>query len=413
MKFGSLYETTLVSRGHRPVLTRILAATGATALATGLIMAFSASPSSGSGATGQDSSLVPSPANRPALIASTGRGITARVQPGVVIIDTRLRYDNEVAAGTGMVINPDGLVLTNNHVIGDATSITATAAGKTYPARVVGYDKTDDIALIQLQGAARLPTVPIGNSSLVKVGQMVVALGNAGGRAVVAVSQGKVAKLNLIVTASDQVGPTSSETLHGMMQANATLEAGDSGGPLSSTNGVIGMDTAANNSGRQQAAGFAIPINTALSIAGQIAAGKASPDISIGYPPFMGTFVATGSNPNPVDQTWQERSQATAPSSPALSCYTSNTGLTPPLTIAPANSGVLVRGVICGSPAARAGMTAGAVITAVSGQPVRSPDDLMRVMARFRPGDTIFVGWTNPAGQRATSRIRLTEGPPQ
>jgi S1-C subfamily serine protease len=88
-------------------------------------------------------------------------------------------------------------------------------------------------------------------------------------------------------------------------------------------------------------------------------------------------------------------------------------GLTPPLTIAPASSGVLVRGVICGSPAARAGMTAGAVITAVSGQPVKSPDDLMRVMARFRPGDTMLVGWTSPAGQRATSRIRLTEGPPQ
>jgi S1-C subfamily serine protease len=413
VKFGSLYETTLVSRGHRHVLTRILAATGATALATGLIMAFSAPSSSGSSASRQGSGLVPSPANRPALIASTGRGITARVQPGVVIIDTRLRYDNEVAAGTGMVINPDGLVLTNNHVIEDATSITATVAGKTYPARVVGYDKTDDIALIQLQGAARLPTVPVGNSSQVKVGQMVVALGNAGGRAIVAVSQGKVAKLNLIVTASDQVGSTSSETLHGMMQANATIEAGDSGGPLSSTNGVIGMDTAANNSGRQRAAGFAIPINTALSIAGQIAAGKASSDISIGYPPFMGTFVATGSNPNPVDQTWQDRSEATAPSSAALSCYTSSTGLAPPPTIAPASSGVLVRGVICGSPAARAGMTAGAVITAVSGQPVRSPDDLMRVMARFRPGDTIFVGWTNPAGKRATSRIRLIEGPAQ
>jgi S1-C subfamily serine protease len=409
VKFGSLYETTLLSRGHRRVLTRILAATGATALATGLIMAFSASSGS---ASGQGSSLVPSPANRPALIASTGRGITARVQPGVVIIDTRMGYDSEVAAGTGMVINPDGLVLTNNHVIADATSITATAAGKTYPARVVGYDKTDDIALIQLQGAARLPTVPIGNSSQVKVGQMVVALGNAGGRAVVAVSQGKVAKLNLIVTASDQVGPTSSETLHGMMQANAALEAGDSGGPLSSTDGVIGMDTAASNSGRQQAAGFAIPINTALSIAGQIAAGKASSDISIGYPPFMGTFVATGSNPNPVDQTWQERSQATAPSSP-LSCYTSSTGLIPPSAIAPVRSGVLIRGVICTSPAARAGITAGAVITAVNGQPVRSPADLMRVMARLRPGDTIFVGWTNPAGQQATSRILLTEGPPQ
>ena len=287
------------------MLTRILAAMGATALATGLIMVFSAPPSSGSGASGQGSSLVPSPATRPALIASTGQGITARVKPGVVMIDTRLRYDSEAAAGTGMVINPDGLVLTNNHVIEDATSITATVAGKTYQAQVAGYDKADDIALLRLRGAARLPAVPVGNSSLVNVGQTVVALGNAGGREVVTASQGKVAKLNLIVTASDRVGPISSETLHGMMQANAALEAGDSGGPLSSTDGVIGMDTAANNSGHQQAAGFAIPINTALSIAGQIAAGKASSDISIGYPPFMGTFVATGSNPNPLDQTRQ------------------------------------------------------------------------------------------------------------
>ena len=124
----------------------------------------------------------------------------------------------------------------------------------------------------------------------------------------------------------------------------------------------------------------------------------------------MGIFTGTGSSPNPLGQA--RPGQPAAPS-PALSCYTSNTGLTPPVTIAPASSGVLVRGVICASPAARAGMSSGAVITAVSGQPVRSPDDLMRVMARFRPGDTIFVGWTNPAGKHATSRIRLIAGPAQ
>ena len=309
-----------------------------------------------------------------------------------------------------MVINPDGLVLTNNHVIEDATSITATVAGKTYQAQVAGYDKADDIALLRLRGAARLPAVPVGNSSLVNAGQPVVALGNAEGREVVTASPGKVAKLNLIVTASDRVGSITSETLHGMMQASAGLVAGDSGGPLSGTNGVIGMDTAASGSGHQQAAGFAIPIDTALSVAGQIAAGQASSDITIGYPPFMGTFTGTGSNPNPLGQT--RPGQLAAPA-PALSCYTSDTGLTPPLAIAPLNSGVLVHGVICASPAARAGMTGGAVITGVSGQPVRSPDDLSRAMARFRPGDTISVTWMNPAGEQTTSRIRLTAGPPQ
>jgi S1-C subfamily serine protease len=395
---------------HHRVAARVLAAVPATALAAGLILVLGASSSSGSGTSDQDSGLVPSPAAQPAQVASTERGIIARVKPGVVIIDTRLRYDSEAAAGTGMVINPDGLVLTNNHVIEDATSITATVAGKTYQARVAGYDKTDDIALIRLQGAAGLPTVPVGNSSLVNVGQTVVALGNAGGREVVTATPGKVAKLNLIVTASDRVGSLSSETLHGMMQASTGLVAGDSGGPLSGTSGVIGMDTAASGSGHQQAAGFAIPINTALAVAGQIAAGAASPGITIGYPPFLGTFTGTGANPNPLGQA---RPGQPAAASPALSCYTSNADLTPPLTVAPVNSGILVQGVICASPAARAGMTSGAVITAVGGQPVRSPDDLSRVMARFRPGDMISVTWMNPAGKQTTSRIRLTAGPPQ
>lgn len=395
---------------HHRVAARVLAAVPATALATGLILVLGAPSSSGSGTSGQSSGLVPFPAARPAQVASTEEGIIAQVKPSVVMIDTRLRYDSEAAAGTGMVINPDGLVLTNNHVIEDATSITATVAGKTYQAQVAGYDKADDIALLRLRGAARLPAVPVGNSSLVNAGQPVVALGNAGGREVVTASPGKVAKLNLIVTASDRVGSMTSETLHGMMQASAGLVAGDSGGPLSGTNGVIGMDTAASGSGHQRAAGFAIPINTALSVAGQIAVGQASSDITIGYPPFMGTFTGTGSNPNPLGQT---RPGPMAAPAPALSCYTSDTGLTPPLAIAPVNSGVLVQGVICASPAARAGMSGGAVITAVSGQPVRSPDDLSRAMARFRPGDTISVTWMNPAGERTTSRIRLTAGPPQ
>ena len=400
---------TRVRRRHDRVAARVLAGTVTTVLATGLILALGAPPSSGSGAS---SSLVPFPAAQPAQIASTAQGITARVTPGVVIIDTRLRYDGETAAGTGMVINPDGLVLTNNHVIQDATSITATVAGKTYQARVVGYDKTDDIALIRLQGAARLPAVPVGNSSQVKVGQTVVALGNAGGRELVTASPGKVAKLNLTVMANDRVGSPSSETLHGMMQASAGVVAGDSGGPLSGTTGVIGMDTAASGSGHQQAAGFAIPINTALAIAGQIAAGQVSSVVTIGYPPFMGTFVGTGPNPNPLEQAGQGQSQPAEPS-PALSCNATNADLTPPLAIAPVNSGILVQGVICASPAARAGMTGGAVITAVSGQPVKSPDDLSRVMARFRPGDTISVTWVNAFGKQTTSRIHLTAGPPQ
>ena len=406
MKTGR-YEAILDRRGQPRVLTAVLT----TALATALLLTVGASSSSGSGTARPASGLVPSPAAQPGTIARTEGGITARVMPGVVIIATGLRYNSEAAAGTGMVINPDGLVLTNNHVIEDATSISATVAGKTYQARVVGYDKTGDIALIQLLGAAKLRVVPIGNSSQVKVGQTVIAMGNAGGHAAVITSPGKVTKLNQTIMASDQVGTLGSETLHGMMQADAGLVAGDSGGPLSSTTGVIGMDTAANNVG-QRAVGFAIPINTALSVAGQIAAGNASSAITVGYPPFLGTFVGTGPDPDPLDQAQPAVPQSSAPDPPPPSCYTSNANLTLPAHTAPVTSGVLVQGVICASPVAQAGMTAGAVITAVNGQHVGSPDSLSHVIGRFRPGDTVSVSWVAASGARTTSRVRLTAGPP-
>jgi S1-C subfamily serine protease len=176
------------------------------------------------------------------------------------------------------------------------------------------------------------------------------------------------------------------------------------------------MDTAGNDvSDQQQAsAGFAIPINTALSVARQIAGGHASSTITIGYPPFVGIFIGSGSSSSPQAQAQQEEQQQNADgsgSSPA--CYTSNADLTVPSVIAPVSSGTLIVGTICGSPAASAGMTAGAVITAVNGQAVGSPDDLTGILSRFHPGDTISVTWVSPSGQRSTSSLHLTAGPPQ
>ena len=197
-----------------------------------------------------------------------------------------------------------------------------------------------------------------------------------------------------------------------MIQINADIVPGDSGGPLSGSGGVIGMDTAGDNGGYQeQAVGFAIPISTALSVARQIAAGQASSASTIGYPPFLGIFIGSGSESNPQAQAQQEQQQNGFSGSPA--CYASNANLTVPPTIAPVNSGTLIEGTICGSPAAQAGMTGGAVITAVNGQAVSSPDGLSQVLARFHPGDTISVTWVSPSGQRTTSGLRLTAGPPQ
>ena len=356
------YGPSFRRRGRGNVLTHTLMAVLGAALAAVLLLVFYNPGSGGSGISLPGSGAVPAPA--PAAPLTGGdQAIVTKVKPGLVIINTNLQFDSEAAAGTGMVINPNGLVLTNNHVIDGSTKITATvsATGKTYPAMVVGYDKTRDIALIQLQNASGLTTVPIGNSSSVKIGDAVVALGNAEGRGSITATAGEVTGLNQTITASEEGSSTASETLSGMIQTDADIVPGDSGGPLAGSTGVIGMDTAGNGvSDQQQAsAGFAIPINTALSVARQIAGGHASSTITIGYPPFVGIFIGSGSSSSPQAQAQQEEQpqgggggSGGAGSSPA--CYTSNADLTVPSAIAPVNSGTLIVGTICGSPAASA-----------------------------------------------------------
>jgi S1-C subfamily serine protease len=393
------------------VFTHAIMAVLGAALAAGVLLAFYG-PASGGSLPGIGA--VPAPGSSPAALTGGQQGIVAKVKPGVVVIRAALQYNSEAAAGTGMVINAGGLVLTNNHVIENSTNLTATvASGRAYRATVVGYDKTGDIALLQLQNASGLTTVPIGNSSSARSGKPVVAMGNAEGRGTVTATPGHVTGLDRTITASDKGGSTTSEVLHGMIQTNADIVPGDSGGPLASSAGVIGMDTAGNNPGYQQAStGFAIPINRALSVARRIAAGHASSAITIGYPPFMGIFLGSGPAKSPQAQARQQGQGAPgAGNTPA--CSTSNADLTVPSVIAPVSSGALIDGTICGSPAAKAGMTGGAVITAVNGQPVGSPDSLASTLSRFHPGDTISVTWVSPSGQRTTSNLHLTAGPPQ
>jgi len=403
-------------RGSGSWLTHTIVAVLAAGLAVAVVVGFF-SPTSGGSMPG--SGAVPAPAASGAPLARSQQDIVNKVKPGLVLINTALQYESEAAAGTGMVINADGLVLTNNHVIEDSTKITATviSTGKSYQARVVGYDETGDVALIQLQNASGLTTVPIGNSSSVKAANPVVAMGNAEGQGKITVTAGHITALNTTITASDEAGSTSTETLHGMIQTNADIVPGDSGGPLASSAGVIGMDTAGNDSSGQQgpAAGFAIPINTALSVARQIAADHASSVITIGYPPFIGVFIASGSSSDPQTQAQQQGQQngGFGGSGSTPGCYNSNADVTVLSDIAPVSSGTLIDGTICGSAAAGAGLTGGAVITAVNGQAVGSPDDFASIMKRFHPGDTISVTWVSPSGQRTTSSLHLTAGPPQ
>jgi S1-C subfamily serine protease len=368
---------------------------------------------------------VPSPAPSSSASGGTGTGLQAvinKVEPGIVIISSTIQYQSEAGAGTGMVISSDGLVLTNNHVIEDSTKLTATvvATGKTYQAKVLGYDTTGDVALIQLQNASGLNTVPLGNSSTMKTSDPVVALGNAEGGGTILPAAGTITGVDQTITASDEGGTISTETLHGMLETNADIVAGDSGGPLSNSAGqVIGMDTAGQSVSFGQSAsptGFAIPINTALAVASQIAAGHASSTISIGYPPFIGIYVAQGTSSNPQTQAEQQEESSGNEfggfGGYVPSCYTSDADLQVPSEIAPVNSGTLVDGVICGSPAAAAGMTGGAVITAVNGQTVGAPTQLQSILAKFRPGDTATITWVNLNGQKTTSTLHLVAGPP-
>ena len=397
---GSGFGAPVRRRGRGNVFTHAIMAVLGAALAAGLLLAFYG-PASGGSLPGIGA--VPAPGSSPAPLAGGQQGIVTQVRPGVVIIKTTLQYNREAAAGTGMVINADGLVLTNNHVIENSTEITATvaSAGRTYRATVVGYDKTGDIALLQLRKASGLMPVPIGNSSSARIGKTVVAMGNAEGRGTITATPGHVTGLDQTITASDKGGSTTSEVLHGMIQTSADIVPGDSGGPLASSAGVIGMDTAGNNPGYQQAStGFAIPINTALSVARQIAAGHASSAITIGYPPFAGVFIGSGPDRSPQAQAQQEEQQngGIGSNGSAPRCYIRNSNLIVPSSIAPVSSGALIIGTICGGPAAAAGMTGGAVITTVNGQAVGSPDDLTGILSRFHPGEVISVTWVSPSG---------------
>ncbi len=425
------------------LLSYLAVALAAGALGAGTVVAIY-HPAANSSAAPQPSSSAIAPAPLPSTAVpapGSGSGTTgslSKVEQGVVIINTTLQYSSEQAAGTGMVINADGLVLTNNHVIENATKITATVAstGQNFVAKVVGYDVTGDVALLQLQNPSGLHAVPIGDASKVKTGAAVMALGNAEGRSAIVPAAGQVTGLNQTITASDQGGTVKSETLHGMIQTNANIVAGDSGGPLVNSAGqVIGMDTAGNSvsfTQQQTVAGFAIPINTALSVAGQIAAGHASSAIVIGDPPFIGIYVVQGTDANPQDQASQQQQNNGfggfggfgngngfgngagngTGNGGTSGCFTSNANLSVPSAIASVNSGTLVIGTICGSPAAAAGLTAGSVITGLDGQTVGSPQSLADIMAKLRPGDTVSVTWVTPSGQTKHGNLALTAGPP-
>ena len=316
---------------------------------------------------------------------------TASQLVGVVDIVTTVNYGQGEAAGTGMVLTSSGEVLTNNHVVEGATSIKVTvlSTGRNYAATVVGTSPTNDVAVLQLSGASGLATVDLGDSSSVQVGDSVTGVGNAGNEAGTSAATGEVTALDQDITASDGSG-TDSEQLTGLIMTNAAIEAGDSGGPLYNDRGeVVGIDTAAQTSGRSgvTVAGYAIPIDTAVAVAEQITSGVDNATIHQGVPAFLGI------------QTAQASANGFGQQGDGFGAAASD------------GTGAPVSGVVSGSAAEKVGITAGSTITAVGGTAIASSTDLTSALAGHDPGDRVSVTWTDASGSTHTATVTLGSGP--
>jgi len=271
--------------------------------------------------------------------------------------------------------------LTNNHVVEGATSISVTdiGNGKTYGATVVGYDRTKDVALVQLTDASGLTTVTLASSS-VSAGEEVVAIGNAGGTGgTPSYAAGTVTATGQSITASDEA-TGASEQLTDLIETNADIVAGDSGGPLVNSAGqVLGMDTAASQGFAFQSSGnegYSIPISEADQLATKIKRGSDTSSIHVGPTAFLGVEVES-----PAD------------------------GST--------SSGAEIAQLVSNGPAAEANLVVGDTIVSLGGSTVSSPVDLTDLMLAKKPGDSVQVEYINTSGTDQTVTVQLGSGPPQ
>ncbi|MFD7077040.1 S1C family serine protease [Nocardioides sp. NPDC059952] len=287
---------------------------------------------------------------------------------GVVLINTAVGYGSAQGAGTGLTITGDGIVVTNHHVVEGATSITVTdpSTGETYAATVLGYDDVHDVAVLQLEDASGLSTVATDRDAATQ-GEEVTAVGNAEGQGSLSAADGTVTDPSTAITVNNEDGTASD--LSDLIQTDADVVSGDSGGALLDEDGeVIGMNVAAT-SGSAEISGYAIPIDTVLDIAAQILAGEESGDVEIG-----GSAAALGVQ---VDTT----------------------------------RSTLVVGVVEDGAAEAAGVTAGSTITSVGGTAVASIEDITSVLGSHEPGEEISLSWTDAAGEAHTTTVTLGEGP--
>jgi S1-C subfamily serine protease len=303
----------------------------------------------------------------------------AKVIPAVVDINTVVGSSS--GAGTGMIISSSGEVLTNHHVVAQSTSIRVTIPGRSqaYNAHVIGVDPSADVALIQIDGVSGLPTVKLASSASLSVGDSIVALGNAlGAGGTPRATSGSITALDQTITASEGGGQT--EDLTGMIQSDADIYPGDSGGPIVNSAGqVVGMITAGQPQRFRSSAsniGYAIPSDTALGIVNRLRAREQASDLAYGQIGYLG-----------------------------VSVQTLDAGIAAKLGLS-VSSGVLVSGVVSGSPADGAGLSQYSVITEVEGVSITTSESLGTAIKARQAGDRLSLKWVAQDGTH-TSTVTL------
>ncbi len=356
------------------------AATTIAPSATGSATTTSASVSSianaGASAT-PSASLISAPVgagSQPLSVAA----INQKVRPAVVQITNNQMAQGKFGSansaavpagvGTGFIIDKRGYILTNNHVVEGANSLTvATTDNKTYDGKIVGTYLQGDLAVVQITGGGDFPTVPLGDSSKLLVGDPLVAIGNAlalqGGPTVttgVVSALGRVAQEPGSGSSGSATSTAGGPFLVDLIQTDAAINPGNSGGPLLNAAGqVVGINTLgagqAEPGVQSQGIGFAISINSAKPVADALIAGQPVPR------PFVG--VTTGSlNP-------QQDAQLSLP----------------------ANTGVGIGTVTSGSPADKAGLKADDIIVKFDGQTVQGEEGFVGLLLSHKPGDTVTL----------------------
>ena len=300
-------------------------------------------------------------------------GAISQVEPGVARLDTTINYQHAIGAGTGIVLDPGGAILTNFHVVQGADTITASIGGGTFTADLVGYDRGRDIAVLQVRGAGGLPVAPLGDSAGLAEGDPVVALGNASGSGSPLTQEaGQIVAFGRTISAKDEL-TGSSEQMTGLIEFAAPVRAGDSGGPLVNASGqVVGVTTAATLNFRMGPGGegFAIPINDAMATVGQIRSLTPSDSVHIGLPTLIGVGVSAREQQHDLP-------------------------------------GVIIHEVLRGGPAQQAGLHDGDVLLSIDGFQLNSATALTNVLDRHYPGDVVDLVWIDRAGEQRTGKATL------